>query len=380
MTEADGRRRVRVFAFAIALLFGALAFANWWANRDELRAGSKVISQGGEALRVDHVPTSYRAVFRNENRAGGKLIVTTERIWIRRPFQSRVETWKGEPPGETRQTVRYSAFGVLASKGSTGEPLNITAPPGLSSGDLRIDAVLDEAVRSRAILRRERREVFGRQCQVYRVGGPVLAGDVTPYEPGKGDYADVCVDRNGIVIEEYWVDNEELIRRRVATELAIDPPLDRNLFEIDIPADPKIDRGAVGRIAEEPEGVWTLNDVPEGFERLGRYAVVRSTQTLPQLGEGLPTTPPSSTSEVFVRGPDVLVIDQDPSLAVLTSLENRPSRDVDLGELRDGTLIVDARMSEVQGKTGDGSFVRVFGTMPTSELIDLARRLRPLRS
>jgi hypothetical protein len=276
--------------------------------------------------------------------------------------------------------VRYSAFGLLASTGSTGAPLNITAPPGLSSGDLRIDAVLDEAVRSRAILRRERREVFGRQCQVYRVGGPVLAGDVTPYEPGKGDYADVCVDRNGIVIEEYWVDNEELIRRRVATELVIDPPIDRNLFEIDVPADPKIDRGAVGRIAEEPEGVWTLNDVPEGFERLGRYAVVRSTQTLPQLGEGLPTAPPSSTSEVFVRGPDVLVIDQDPSLAVLTSLENRPSRDVDLDELRDGKLIVDARMSEVQGKTGDGSFVRVFGTMPTSELIDLARSLRPLRS
>ena len=377
--EVDGRRRVRVFAFAIALMFGALAFANWWTSRENLREGSTVVSRGGEPLEVTKIPTSYHAVFRHENRAGGKLIVTTERVWVRRPFQSRVETWRGTPPGGSRQTVRFSAFGILASTGSGGgEPLNITAPPGLSSGDLRFDAILDEAVRSRTILRRERREVFGRQCQVYRVGGPVLAGDVEPYEPGGGDYADACVDRNGIVIEEYWVEDEKPLRRRVATELEIDPPLDRNLFEIDIPENPKIDRGAVGRVTEDPpEGLWTFEDVPDGFERLGHYAVIRSSQTLPQTG-GVPAAPPSSTTEVFVRGPDVLIVDQDPSLSVLANMENRPSRKVDLGRLRDGKLIIDARMSEVQGGTGDGSLVRVFGTLPTSELVELAKSLRPV--
>jgi hypothetical protein len=111
-----------------------LAFVNWWTDRDELRANSKVVSEGGEILGIDHVPTSYRAVYRIENRGGGRLVLNEERIWARRPFQSRVETWKDN----RRQTLRFSAFGLLASTSSGGgEPLNITAPPGLASGDLR---------------------------------------------------------------------------------------------------------------------------------------------------------------------------------------------------------------------------------------------------
>jgi Tfp pilus assembly ATPase PilU len=78
------------------------------------------------------------------------------------------------------------------------------------------------------------------------------------------------------------------------------------------------------------------------------------------------------------EGPDVLVVDQDPSLGILVNLENRPSRKVDLDGLRNGRVIVDARMSEVQGFAPDGSLVRVFGTLPPAELIDLAKRLRPV--
>ncbi len=364
-------------------MFGALAFSNWWTNRDELRAGSKVVSRGGEALAIDHIPTSYRAVYRFENRARGELVVTTEKVWVRRPFASRVENWKGAPPGTTRESLRFSAFGVFAtsSRGSAA-PLNIAAPPGLSSGDLRVDAVLDEAVETKTMLRRERREVYGRQCQVYRVGGPVLAGDIEGYEPGRGTYTDVCVDRNGLVVEEYWVDEGDLLRRRVATEVDIDPPLDRDLFEVVVPENPDVDRGAVGRIDVDPSQdgrpLWTFADEPKGFERLGHYAVVRSSQSVPQMSGGLPSVPLTSTSEVFVRGPDVLVIDQDPSLGQLVNLENRTTRDVDAAPLEDAKLILDARMSEVRGQAPDGSVVRVFGTMPTDELVELARGLEPL--
>jgi hypothetical protein len=217
---------------------------------------------------------------------------------------------------------------------------------------------------------------------VYRAGGPVLAGDIEAYEPGNATYTDVCVDRNGIVLEEYWVDKGELLRRRVATELEIDQPLDRDIFAVDIPEDEDVDRGAVGRIDVEPSEdgppIWSFDEEPKGFDRLGHFAVVRSKQTIPQTGGG-PAPSVASTSEVFVRGPDVLIIDQDPSLGSLIQAESRPSRDVDVGgPFVNATLILDSRMSEVRGRTVDGSVVRVFGTMATEELVKLARGLEPL--
>jgi hypothetical protein len=365
-----------VFALGIAVFFGAIAFANWWTTRDELRAGSKVIH--GEPIRVTHVPTTYRGVFRVENRAGKKLTVTTEKVWFRRPFASRVETWKG---GE-QLSVRHSAFGVLTSEsGGSSTPLNIAVPPSLASGDIRVDAIIEDAVESKAFLRREQREVYGRECQVYRAGGPVFAGDVTRYQPGRGDYADFCVDRNGIVIEEYWVDKGELIRRRAATELDIDPSIDSDVFSITAEENPDIKRGAVERIKSEPSGegipLWTLPKTPKGYERLGRYAVVITPDAIPQTSQLVQTAGPSSTSDVYVRGPDVVVVDQDPSLVSFTSADKRPSKDLEIDGLSEAKLIIDGRMSEVRAKIAGGSIVRVFGTVEPKELIRLAKKLRP---
>jgi hypothetical protein len=334
-------------------------------------------------LRVTHVPTTYRAVYRIENRAA-KLIVTTEKVWVRRPFTSRVETWRGAPPGTKILSTRQSAFGVLTSEspGSSGS-LNIAVPPSLSSGDLRIDIALEEAIHDKTIIRRERREVYGRGCQVYRAGGPVLAGDVERYNPGKGTYADFCVDRNGIVVEEYWVDKGRLIRRRVATDVDVDPSISNRLFDITTPENPDIHRGAVERITEEPskEGLplWTLPKTPKGFDELGRYGVVISDQAIPRMNVLSPSLAPASTSDVYVRGPDLLVVDQDPSLGRLISLERRLTRNIKLDKLKDGKLIVDGRMCEVRAQTPEGSYVRVFGTLEPSELIRFAEKLRPLR-
>jgi hypothetical protein len=375
------RGRARTFAIVIALVFGGIAATSWWTSRDNLRAGSRETSGGGSRLEVDRVPVTYTAVFRVENRAGAEVTVTTEKVWVRRPFASRIETWRGNE----RLSLRQSAFGILANQSrGTGAPLNITVPPSLASGDLRVDAVLDEAVRDKSILLRERREVYGRTCQVYRAGGPVFAGDVTPYKPGRGTYTDFCVDRNGLVVEEYWVNEDKLVRRRVATHVAIDPPLDEKLFEIDVPESKEVSRGVVQLIDEDemPKSevpIWKLPRTPKGFDHLGRYLVVLSDQALPP-NSGIPAGGALSTADVYQRGRDIVVVDQDPSLAQRASLEKRLFRDVKLSNLRNEVLIVDARMSEIRGRTGDGSFVRLFGTLPPKDLIRLARGLRPARS
>jgi hypothetical protein len=372
-----GRKRARVFAFVVAAAFVAIAAASWWSGRVNLREGSRVVSQGGAPLAITHIPTTYHAVFRIDYLAGPKTTVGTESVWAERPFSSRVESLAGPPPGGKLQTLRQSTFGVLASSSARSEPLNITVPPSLSSGDLRIDAVLDYAVREKLILRRERREVFGRPCQVYRAGGPVIAGDLTPYKGGTGDYADLCVDRNGIVIEEFWVKDSEPVRRRTATLVEIDPSLTEKTFRIEVPEKPGMDRGAVVPVKEGTgKGeLWTLPDSPKGFEKVGRFGVLISSQALPRLSALAPSAAAASTSDVYVGGPDLIVVDQDPSLAQLINLESRPTRKVRIKGFTNAKLIVDARMSEVRASAPDGSIVRVFGTVPPSKLIELARRL-----
>lgn len=371
------RRRLRIFALVIAVGFGALAFANWWTSREDLREGSKVTSEGGRVLGVGRIPTTYTAVYRVEIRAGRSPVTTTEKVWVRRPFTSRIESWRGPPPGVRRLSVRQSSFGILTNVGSA-EPLNIAVPPSLASGDLRIDAAIEEAVRDRTIWRREQREVYGRPCQVYRAGGPVFAGDLKRYEPRSGDYADVCIDRSGLVIEEAWFSKGKLIQRRVATEVTTDAPIDPDLLAIDVPEKEGFQRGTVERLpAGSPtEGLWVLDRLPRGFEALGRYGVAIPPSAVPQLNQLLPPIAPTSTADVYVRGPDLLVVDQDPSLEILTRQEGRVVRDIELPNLKDAKLIVDARMSEVRGQDENGSIVRLYGTLRPSELLALAKGLR----
>lgn len=375
-----GRRRVRVFAAGIAVLFLGVAAASWWYGRDDLRAGSKVLSEGGAPLAIGTIPKTYRAVYRVDNMAGKDVRTFTERYWVRRPFDSRIETWTGPPPGRTLRSVRQSELGLLSQRSvGTPAPLNVAAPPSLASGDLRVDAVLAEAVRTKVVDRRELREVYGRRCQVYRFGGPVFAGDVTPYEPGRGEYADVCIDARGIVLEETWISRGRMINRRVAVDVDVDVAIADALLRSDVPSTPSPDRGSVDRIPPEQAArlkLWAFPEDPEGFEPLGRYNVIFPMSAIPQSpGGGPPGPPPVSTADVYVRGPDLIVIDQDPSLEPLVRRDQRASRPLELPEFESADLIVDARSSEIRARDDEDSVVRIFGTVTPAELARLARSL-----
>ncbi len=338
-----------------------------------------MISDKGSTLAITKIPKTYRAVFTVETYAKDEQTITTERVWVRRPFESRVETRRGKPPGASQLSLRQSAFGVLTSITPDAQPLNIAAPPSIGSSDLRMDAALKKALDNKTIELRERREVYGRECQVYRAGGPVLAGDIEKYRAGAKEYVDFCVDRYGLVLEEFWISDDKLLRRRAAVELQIDPKLDDDLFEIEAPAEEGPTRGTVQpvpRDAVDPEEIWRLRSTPEGFDFLGKFAVIRSTASVPQQGGGLPTPPPTSTSDVYLRGPDLIVVDQDPSLIGAIRSEDRPSIKIELDGFETAEMIVDARMSEVRGETEDDSVVRIYGTVPPDELLELAKDLR----
>ena len=332
------------------------------ARHPNLRAGS--VEDDGPGVRITSIPATYRV----EDRSGRTPIFTTERYWVRRPFDSRIETLSS---AGAQEGLRQSTFGVLANQSPSAQPLNIAVPPSIATGDLRIDPALRAAAADGTLLRRERRRVYGRLCQVYRAGGPVSAGTITPYKPPSTDFADACIDTHGIVLEEVWISSDKLIRRRVAVRLQIDPPIDDSRFAIDLPASAASLQGSVKRIAPPPR--WVLPSVPAGFRSIGTYTVAVPQAAVPQGTGGGPSIAPVSTTDVFVNGPDVLIVDQDPSLAGYVQGDDRSARRVELGPLADGRLVLDARLDEVRGSTRDGSFVRVLGTLPPDELIQLAR-------
>lgn len=377
MAHTDpGRRRVRIFAFAIAAAFGIAALVSWISSIEDLRAGSRSLGTPEERLEVESVPTRYTAVFRVEDRAGAEPNITTEKVWMERPFSSRTETWTGPPPGDERLSVLQSSFGILSNRGKSADPLNLAVPPSLGSGDLRMDAVLDRAVADDMLVPMELREVYGRECQVYRAGGPVFAGDIVAFDEDSATFADVCIDANGLVIEEVWTQEERIIRRRIAEEISIDPPLDDALFESDVPVQEGGFRGTVERVREaETTGLWRLPEPPEGFRDLGLFAVTLPEAVIPQVSPLVETVAPSSVTQVYVDGPDLLVVDQDPSLAQFTRNEGRATQPVEIDGLADAVLILDARLNEVRGIDAEGSVVRIFGTIAPDELVALARKL-----
>ncbi len=170
------------------------------------------------------------------------------------------------------------------------------------------------------------------------------------------------------------VDGQGDLERRVAVRLAVNPPVDDEQFRIRIPSSAASLQGRVQRVDAAP-AIWSLRTVPRGFRSLGLYDVAVPSIALPQSPSGAPAIAPESTTEVFVNGPDLIVVDQDPSLGRYIAADDRPAKRVDLGSLRNGELVVDARMSEVRGVTPDGSAVRVLGTLAPSELVRLARSM-----
>jgi len=368
-----------MLAFGIAAAFAAILVASWLSGRVNVRAGSKEVD--GPPVRITHIAKSYRLNYEITTYAQKKPTVTTERVWVKRPFDSRIETWRGPAPGTSRLSVRLSRFGVLTSESSSAAPLRLAIPPSVAAGDLRVDAAVGDAVKRDVVVRRERREVYGRPCQVYRAGDTILAGDIQRYKNDPKNYADFCIDRNGLVIEEMWYSKGALLRRRVARMVKIAPRISSSVFEAKVKETPGIDPGEIERVDRTSVGrhpLWALPKTPKGFTNRGRYGVRISSAAVPQSSQLFPVSGPASTTDVYTRGADLLLVDQDPSLASYVRSDSRPKEKVKLGRLRNGVLIVDARMSEVRGETEDGSFVRVLGTLPPSELLKIARGLRPL--
>ncbi len=384
----NGVLRVRVISLVLLVLIVILVvtLASLGDDDGDVRSGSDPIDDAGAPVAVRSTPQTYRIVYRVENRGGGDLVVETEEVTVRRPFDGRVVDRAGEPPGDNQQSVTVTRFGFFGTDSPRAEPTVLQVPPNPPAGDADPVDALNAAVELDLAELRERRRIaeVDRQCQVYRIGGPIAGGALTPLGAVEGEHTDLCVDTSGLVLEEVnVVDDDRVLRRRVAVEYDESPGVGDDVFDGPDAEIPPADQGGGSVLEVEPtsrppaDPFFEVPEPPAGFEHRGRFAVIPPQAEA--FAEPLQRNERvAGVSDVYVDGGELLVIDQGGTLGRVDAFEEHPfGREVDAGALGSAELLLGPRTSEVRVARDGGRYVRVYGTVAPELLLEVIRSLEP---
>ena len=347
------------------------------------RTGATVV-EGAGPVTIGRTPPSYRVVYRLEEFTGPDAVVSTDKVWVRRPFESRLETWSGPPPGKERLSLQVGAFAARRNE-STGspKPVVIGVPPATAPSDVRLEPALQPALDAGLLERREVRKVLDRACQVYRSGSLLNASQLTA--PTADEYAESCVDDAGVVLEELLVLDGRIVSRRIATEVeeSTNPVvIPSSLFSTGARTlEVKDGGGLVRRMGPGlPPGDFLLIDpasIPAGFEWLGRYNVIPS-QPENFSDPSRAGARETSFADVYVRGPDFVVVDQGGTLQGAPPFTvDEASPKVPMGAFGDAEVRLGGGGVEVRAIRPSGQFIRVRGTLPPADLAAVGAALRP---
>jgi hypothetical protein len=334
-------------------------------------------------LTIARVLTSYSVTYRIERYDKTAVVVSTDVLDVRRPYDAHVA---GSTPTTTTAAERVTRFGILGLATGTGAR-TLVNPPAPAGSDLRLEHVLTDAVKARALSIREQRKVLGRPCQVYRAGSTVAAGDLVALGAKPGEYSDFCVDRTGLLLEEVWFKDGRPLQRRIASRVRENPKLDDARFALPNEQAFPFDQGNGFMRDADPTSAlagpgWKLDNPPAGFTYRGRYAV-QPPQLSPFARDPLTEPRPReqiAMVDVWERGPDILVLSQTiaADIAALPSTANN-SIDVDLGAVGKGKAVLDLRSNDVRVELPQARFLRLYGTLARDDLVALARTLTPIQ-
>ena len=292
----------------------------------------------------------------------------TETVEVRPPFESRIDASTGATQLTGLDRIRFE---------NDGDPLVVAREPGLAPPHVRIGAVLDDALGAGLVELGEEKEIIDRRCRVVRSGAPLAAGPLVAITDD--DHVDTCIDADGIVLEELVVAGGDVALRRIATSVDLDVELDDARFDpgpITLPADEG--GGAALRVDPSSGDVgpfWVLpaNEPPAGFERVARLSIV------PPQPERFANDDPrtvAGTADVFRRGrTDAVVVWQGGTIGRADAYAPADGATVDGGELGDGEVLLSALGTELRFPQPRGRFVHVIGTLPTDDLLAIARSL-----
>ncbi len=349
----------------------------------DVRDGSEEIDDEGD-LTITRLPREYRIVYRVDDYAAGEHNITTDDIRVDRPLESRIDRRRGEPPGDEVTFTQIASLGRLSiPKSGQTQAAAVIGSPTLASGDFRFDIGLPPSLDAGVVEAREWRRVEGRECRVYRTGGPVGAGDTPPYDPDAPEYADICVDRSGFLLEELWVSEGRALRRKLAVRIEPGEEIPPSLLEHTGTPIPAAQGGGSVREVEAdsypPGRSWFTREVPSRFEQVGRYAVVPAQPELVE--EENRARRRASVVDVWQRGIDLLVVDQGGTIGGIDIFPRNPNaEEVEVDGFGEAEAIPGFRMNEIRILLERGRWIRIRGTLGFDELLQVANGLEEVES
>ena len=331
------------------------------------------------ALDGANVPESYRVVYRVEAYGPAGAIVDTEVREVARPFEARAEVRTGAPPGETATSLSVWAFGVTEIGGPDQERATLVGEPVLPNGEAAVTTDLSDAIDAGVLVyRRQRQTIADRTCHRYRTGGPIDVVQLTA--PTDTDFADLCIDDDGLVLGESWVVHGELFRRRTAVDVDTGIDLDHHRFE-PLGEPPRFGEGGglIGEVTADSQfpdvDHWALPSAPTGYQLRGRFSF-----TPPAAGDTAATTGDQAPiltglSDVYESGPDAVIVVNGGTSNESDALGQLDGDTVDLGQLGTGYVRRRVRGAEILVPLPRGRFVKVHGTVSVDDLVAVARDL-----
>ncbi|HEX2851365.1 MAG TPA: hypothetical protein VHN98_12460 [Acidimicrobiales bacterium] len=377
----------RHFALAVAALAAAGVVAtavvalNDHSSAGDGRAGSRTLPRSAPPIAWTDPPVAYAITYRVTDRTGTQWRTTTEVDRVRRPFDARREVHAGPSVKSPLDSTTISALGWQKTTSPRAADAVLQVPPGMPATDVRPDAVRDDAIDASYFDPAERREVLGRACQVYRTLQPAVAGALEPAERDGSVHSEICIDAEGLVLEEVTFRDGHLTHRRVATALDLSPHLtDADFATSGTPLTLQQGGGSVRPVAPDsrPPGpeFFELPAPPDGFTMVGRFAVIPP-QPQAFTDPTLSDFRRAGVSDVYQRGADALIVERGGTVGGKPPFAPVPEAPtVDVGPaLGQAAVILGLSGTELRVTFADGHYVRVIGTLPVARLTELARSL-----
>src|SRR3954452_7140667 len=152
---APPRRPRRLVGLGLALVVLAWGAATNWGP----------VSAAPLASSSFTVPTAYSVSY-TFTAAGSSPM--TERLWVRRPFESVDISYAGAEPTAAPSLITVSRLGVQVLKAANAQAALLHIPAGPAPQDVRADVALPAALHAHKLKVVGHGRVLGRACRVYR--------------------------------------------------------------------------------------------------------------------------------------------------------------------------------------------------------------------
>lgn len=163
----------------------------------------------------------YRVMYKVTDTAGDSPIVSTEVVEIRRPFESRSETWKGYPPESVQFGSVTNRMYFYNLKENGQEAYGVVRTPGTASRDGSYAAVTHGVAEGLA-RRVGTARVLGEKCVRFLHKNPYPEPLTLP--TSRKERVITCMTPQGIMLREDWWLSGRIVRVREAVELSRTPP------------------------------------------------------------------------------------------------------------------------------------------------------------